>query len=70
MSQGKGSARRPSFIPHDDYGRRYAQTFTERELANDYREHGKRLARPANGLDATRFPDRTHVSRETVTDDR
>ena len=45
MSQGKGSRQRPFSISPDDYARRYRETFTERErrLANDPKEHAKRL---------------------------
>ena len=64
MSQGKGSQRRPSFIPQDEYGRRYTQTFTERELANDFREHHKRLIRVERRLAENKFPHRVDTAVE------
>ena len=67
MSQGKGSQRRPSFINKAEWDHRFAETFaeSERRLANDPKEHARRLQRSQRmhqPLDGTRFPDQT-VSR-------
>lgn len=58
----KGSGRRPSFIPKDEWDRRYAETFAEQErrLANDPAERGRRLtAASSRKLRSTLPPDRT-----------